>query len=203
MLTAGSTCFLAISSPQEKRVLHPGLVQALKGNHCVVAFEEPLAFQAGEEVTLAAEWRNKLHQQGAKVVGVRASGPLPIVEFERVGEPVNCEGRSLYRVSVALQRIPCRVDEQHDCLLADVSAEGVAVITSRPLQVGALVALKLEIDDLRAEGTMRVQTEKQIRGGKLRYGLLAVETRSPLRKSLESISMMMQRRQLKRQSGAA
>jgi hypothetical protein len=127
----------------------------------------------------------------------------PAVELVLVGQPVNCEARGTYRVGVASQDIRLAAGKQVNCLLTDISAEGLSVITPQPLQVGTSIDVNLSVDGIYAFGPVRVQTEKKLPSGQLRYGLYAPEKKSQLRKSLETLSALLQRRQLRRMSRAA
>lgn len=203
MLAINTPCHIAIPNPENRRVLVPGKVLELPAGRCVAAFEQPVTLPPGTETFLYAEWRGKFHQQAARVAAVRTEGPTPVLELERIGEPVNCESRGCYRVSVVSQELTVELGRIGPCLLADVSAEGVSIITPRRLQIGASVQMDLLEENVRATGSLRVQSEKELPGGKMRYGLHAPESRSMLRRSLEALSVLMQRRQLKRLAGAA
>lgn len=225
MLSVSAQCFVLIPNTQNSRVLHPGKVLSVAGNltgAAVVQFEEDPGLAPDAEVVLCAEWKGKFHQQGARVKSIApptvatagtasAANEAPAsaandkltIEFQRSGEPVNCESRGIYRVSVATQEVRITVGKQLNCLLTDVSAEGISAIVNQPLKVGSTVEINISVESIFAQGVVRVQSEKQLAGGKLRYGFHAPEKKSQLRRSLESISNLMQRRQLRRMSGVA
>lgn len=202
MLSRNLSCFVSVPNPENRRVLVPGKVLELNGQAVAVEFDEALALAPGAEVLLFAEFRQKFHQQGATVVTLREGSAKPTVEFNLVGEPVNCEGRETYRVSAVAYTIPVTVGKSIG-QLADVSVDGLAVISPTPLQVGQTVQVKFVFDVFHFEGTLRVQTEKKLPSGKVRYGLFAAERKGPARRSLEAISAQLQRLQLRRLSRAA
>ncbi len=202
MLSTNSACFVSIPNPQNKRVLIPGRVSRLEENRAFADFDESIAVQDGSELTLYAEWRGKFYQQPARLVSRSTADGATIVEIERLGEPVNCESRSIYRVSVASQGLFAIVDRQSNCVLTDISSEGVSIIARKPLEVGRAVKVMFTVEGTKIDGELRVQTEKKLANGTLRYGLYAAEKRSALRKGLETLSIQLQRLQLRRLSAA-
>lgn len=202
MLTPNAPCFLAVPNPENTRTLIPGKVQQVNGQNCAVVFDEKVGVPAGAEVTLYADLHGKFHQQAAKVTALLASVPNPILQFTTVGEPVSAESRGAFRVGVVSQNITLTVGKKQ-AILADISPDGMAIITDQPLTVGTSVDIDLKIESVFAKGSLRVQTEKKTPGGQLRYGLFAADRKGQMRKSLEALSALMQRRQLQRMARAA
>jgi len=66
-----------------------------------------------------------------------------------------------------------------------------------------MVEIEFSVEGATLYGSLKVQTAQELSPTKTRYGLLAPEPKSTLRRSLERLSNMMQRYQLKRMSGAA
>ncbi len=202
MLSINAACFVSIPNPQNKRVLIPGQVCRLDGSHAFMTFETPLAIEDGSELTLYAEFRGKFYQQAARLIARVTSDGIATFEIDRLGEPVNCESRSIYRVSIASQGLFAIIDKQTNCLLTDISSEGLSVIAKKPLEVGRSVKVSFTLEGTTIDGELRVQTEKKLANGSLRYGLYATEKRSLVRKGLESLSIQLQRQQLRRLSAA-
>lgn len=202
MLTANQPCFIAIPNPQNRRVLIPGNVTNLDGDaSCQVAFEEPLTVAPGEEVSLFARWQNQFHQQSAKVRAVESRAGKPLITFERVGRPVNSESRSCDRVNTGAHRIPMTVGPQTNCILADVSVDGISAIVAQPLMVGMMVDIELLVNSVLVRGQARVQSEKTLESGRLRYGLYVTDKQ--LGKSVQTLAGLLQWQQLQRRRGAA
>jgi len=202
MLNANVPCFISVPNPENKRVLIPGKVLQVSGEGISVQFEEPVNAAPGSEVTLFGELRGKFHQQPAKISAITSGGAKPVLQVTTTGEPVSAESRGAFRVSVVSQDLSLTVNNQ-PAKLADLSADGIAILSGKPLAVGTSVEIDLQIESIFAKGSLRVQTEKKTPGGQLRYGLYAAERKGPMRKSLEALTSLMQRRQLQRLARAA
>ena len=208
MLSVGLSCLILLPNEQNKRLLIPGKVLELQGDDAIVELEEPLGLEVGCETSAFAEWRGKFFQQGITIAPmIVAEGAAPaspnIVRFTRVGEAVSAESRGSYRVSVATCELFAHVGDQTRCHVVDISPEGCAVICSQPLTVGQTVEVGFSFDGMTVGGEMKVQTVKELRNGKLRFGLFAHDKKSTSRKALQNLSIIMQRLQLKRLAGAA
>lgn len=203
MLSKASPVYLSIPNEQNKRVLHEGRVVDLDGPRVVIEFDEALTPSDGMEVMLFAEVRGKFFQQGAKVTQERQDTPRTTIEFHTVGDPVSAEQRGSYRTSVVSWKIPVKVDRIANCSLADVSPEGVGVITPKPLTIGTTVEIAFDFDGHAISGKFRVQSVKILPNGSLRFGLHVPERRDPIRVQLQQLASHAQRVQLRRLSGAA
>ena len=203
MFKTTAPAFLAVPNPQNKRVLVEGRTTAVEPAAVSIEFEHIAGLPPGEDVTLFAEVRGKFFQQGAKVGAETFENGHTTVAFELVGEPVSAEQRGSYRTSAVTLNVPIGVDRLAGCLLADVSPEGVGVITPKPLTVGAMVDVVLEVEPFRVTEKMKVQTAKLLPSGKMRFGLFVPGRGSPSRNTLQKLASHLQRVQLKRLSGAA
>lgn len=204
MLKNNAPCFIATPPvTDEQRTLVSATVQQTQGESATIQTSDAIEIRPGSELVVFAEFSGKLHQQPAKVTTVDSPAARTI-GIKLVGEPVNCDFRGSYRVSVASGNIPVVVGKQPNCTVADISPEGVAVITSSPLTVGQTVDIDLSIESIYARGTLHVVAEKKLEGGKFRYGLRAgAEKKSGIRKSLEALTNLLHRRQIQRLARAA
>jgi hypothetical protein len=225
MFDIGSPVHVWIPNQSTERVLIPGTVeQSLGGGSVVVArFSDLAALEPGTEVQLFAEFRRKFFQQGATVRAIAsadesetpsdlastsdgaASPTVPLIAFERFGDPVSAEGRGSYRVGTALAQLHAKIGDSQKSARAvvDVSPEGFAVLLPQAPTIGTNLAFEWAYAGVAVQGRARVQTVKQTRGGALRVGLLVADSKAPARKALEKISSALQRDQLKRQVRAA
>ena len=203
MFKTASPAFLAVPNPQNKRVLVEGKVKAFDPTRAEVEFEQIAGLSPDADVTLFAEKGGKFFQQAARVCVETFDGGRTTVAFELFGEPVSAEQRGSYRTSAVMLNVPIGVDRQAGCVLADVSPEGVGVITPKPLTVGSTVSVTIEIEAFRLNDTMKVQGVKRLPSGKLRFGLFVPGKGSNSRRTLEKLASHLQRVQLKRLSGAA
>jgi hypothetical protein len=218
MFSVGHVVHLWNPATSRQRVLVSGKVeQILDGGAVVVArFEEPIGAAAGANVQVYAEMRGKFYQQGATVRAVPATdaegkpiaAETPVVELQRVGEPVSAESRGSYRVATTISNIFCTLTndaktKRNPLQVVDVSPEGFAILMPAAPSVGTMLAVRWEFAGIVVEGPARVQTIKQTRGGSFRVGLLLPDRASPARKAIEKASVALQRDQLRRASRAA
>jgi len=203
MLTTNAAAFMAVPNELNDRVLIEGKVVLIDGKRCVLSFEKLPEVSAGADVSLFAEVRGKFMQQAAQVTAIpTADGPLQI-EFQIVGDAVSAEQRGSYRAPAVMLGVPVKIDQIVGCVLADVSPEGIGVICPKPLIIGTTVDVSFEIEGLKVETRMKVQSAKILPSAKLRFGLLVPDKRSIARQTLQTIAGHTQRMQLKRLSGAA
>lgn len=203
MLQTNAAAFLAVPNEQNNRVLIEAKVVLIDGPRCVLQFEQLPAVAAEADVSLYAEIRGKFFQQAARVTAVPTVESPMQVEFITVGDAVSAEQRGSFRTTTVMLGLAVKIDKIVGCVLADVSPEGVGVITPKPLVIGTMVDVGLEIEGLKVEGKMKVQSAKILPSGKLRFGLFVPDKRADARRTLEKIAGTTQRMQLKRLSGAA
>lgn len=216
MLTLNDPCFVAVAQKPEQRVLIAGSVRLLRplppgapsiaSPAAVVALDLPVNVKPGGELTVFAEVRGKLHQQRATVVSVTAGGDhhaAQTLEIQPQTVPELCDYRAAHRVSVATLNLSVRVGQQANCKLLDISADGLGVVAPNPLPVGQQVEIDLSAQGIYARGSLKVQTETKLADGGYRYGLHAPEKKSPIRRSLDALANLFQRRQVQRMARAA
>jgi len=204
MLAAGTEMFLLIPEDANGRILHPGKVIESDAMGFVAEFEAAIAPASGSDVNAYGEVRGKFFQQGARVTEVRSADARSIVVCTRVGEPVSAENRQTFRVSVVSANIMAKVGKQKNCSVVDVSPEGFGVIAKGELQVGMLVPVEFQHAGHVVNAPARLQTIKRLPSGKFRYGFLATaDKKGEARRSLQQITSLMQRDQLRRLAGAA
>lgn len=195
--------FLLIPSASNARYLYPGKVIQSNSATFSAQFEDPISPQIASDVTALCEVNGKFFQEGAVVLDV-VKGLENCFAFARSGEIVSAESRQTYRVSVAANDdVTLVVGRDASCPVLDVSPEGFAAVTAKQLNLGSVVPITLIGDVHTVHGTARIQTVRERRDGKFRYGFLVPRNDLQARKALQQLSAAMQRRQLKRIRGAA
>jgi hypothetical protein len=202
MLAVGNAMFLLIPSPSKTRFLHPGKVIESDCTSFTAEFENAVAPEIGSDVNAFCEVNGQFYQQGAIVREIRP-GVMVVIAFSRSGEVVSAENRQTFRVNVAAADIQAAVGRESACTVVDVSPEGFAAVTSKKVDVGSIVPIKLHGEGHALEAPARVQTMRQRPDGKFRYGFLVPRNNVLARKSLQQLSATMQRLHLKRIRGAA
>ena len=203
MLAAATDMFLLIPDDDNGRILHPGRVIESDANSFVAEFDTAISPAPGSDVNAYAEVRSKFFQQGASVVEIRQSAPKAIIAFARVGEPVSAENRQAFRVSVISANIIAKIGKEKNCPIVDISPEGFGTLAKAELRVGTLVPVEFQHAGHVVSESARIQTIKPRPDGKFRYGFLAPDKKSEARRSLQQITSLMQRIQLRRLAGAA
>jgi hypothetical protein len=202
MLAKGQDMFLLIPSPSKKKYLHTGKVIESNSTSFTAIFEDGIAPEVGSDVIAFCEVNKRFCQQGAIVREIR-SEPEPAIVFDRSGEVVSAESRESYRVSTAATPMTASVGPETNCPVLDVSNEGFAAVTAKKLTLGSVVPIKLRSEGQTFEATARVQTLRERPDGKFRCGFLVPQSETAARKSLQQLTALMQREQLKRIRGAA
>lgn len=196
--------FMLIPGESKNRILHPSTVTDLAQGKVSCVFEETsLKVKDGDEVVLYAEVRGKFMQIGAKVDSITDVEGKLVFNFATVGAPVSAESRGSFRVSIVTDNIYATLGKFSSCPVADISAEGFAVLLKESLAVGSTFEATILSGETELTGMVRIQTVKQLPTGQFRYGLLAYEAKSPFRKNLQNLAMELQRTRLKRLSRAA
>ncbi|HEX4054591.1 MAG TPA: PilZ domain-containing protein [Tepidisphaeraceae bacterium] len=202
MLAVGNAVFLLIPCPSKRRILHPGIVIESDSTSFVAEFEYPVAPAVDSDVNAYCEVNGKFFQQGARATEIR-TGPSCVIVFRRTSEPVSAESRQTYRVSLVAADFIARVGKETQCQVLDISPEGFSAITSKKLDLGSVVQIKVSGEDQTFEAPARVQTVHERSDGKFRYGFLVARKNIAARKTMQLLSVTMQRLQLKRLRGVA
>lgn len=206
MITQTTELFVQLPEESAGRVLHPGKIHDIVEQAVTFAFEEPhVAPSPGDEILVYYEIRRQFHKVPASVSMHWAEDDSSFITFEPNGEPVPTEDRAVFRVSTALSDIHADLGAERNCPVTDVSASGLSMISSQPLEIGRTSPIRIEFDGATHEGLVCVQSIKTLPTGRTRYGLSIAGTPEQCRalgKALQSISTAVQRTQLKRLAGA-
>ena len=79
--------------------------------------------------------------------------------------------------------------------------DGLGMVASSKHGIGDLVQVTLSYGEQMFSGLARIRNVKQLKDGKFRYGLEAMQTAWELRKALRDINLSIQREQLRSFSG--
>lgn len=207
MLQTGAGVFLQIPNGSDKRVLIPATItDVTESTYSVQLENDDTAFSPGQEVFLFFERKNEFMQQSARIDGVLAGAPKPLLGIQAVGEPVSAESRQCYRVSTVMAELTATVGGDEKCRLTDVSATGFSVVSRMQFDLGKTLPVTLRFEKVEFKGHACVQSGKETDAGEIRYGLHCVgndkETKE-LAKGLQKISMAVQRQQLRRMARGA
>jgi hypothetical protein len=199
MFRANGPCLIALPGTRPRRTLVGGKVLEIAADKGTLraSFDDPVPLTAGQQVSLFGDLRGRFHRQEATVL---TALPSPdggtACALQPVGEPVEADGRQVFRVAATDLNIEVKIGHYRTCKLVDVGPEGVGVISARPLAYGETVTIRLEYDKIAVEGEFRVHSENELRDGTLRYGLRVMGLRSPARHALQKLAGKLQRLRL-------
>lgn len=134
-----------------------------------------------------------------------AINPEQLLALELVGEPMSAESRGCYRTSTLFASLEIDFDSQDRRQLLDISATGFAVQSGKERQIGDVVDVALTTSRGRFRGASSVQSVKPLNNDQWRLGVNCIDQdpRNRLLQELTTLSMQVQRDQLRRLSGAA
>lgn len=187
------------------RVLHPARVEAVdQGRHTAAADEGFVPIEVGLRVTVYYEHRRRFVKQPA-VISAVVHGEAPGFVFELAGDPASAESRCCYRVSTVLTEMTCTLAGRAGCPLEDVSVTGFATVSPDEHAIGDAVEAELtDLNDRPFTGHAVVASVTPVDDG-FRYGLSTPDPLhggGTLQRGVSSLSLALQRRQLRRLSGA-
>ncbi len=204
MLSTKSGFFLRIPNESDERILHPAKVVEVQDKIYTAQLEEAgLPLTAGQDVLLYYEIDRKFMQQAARIDAVMQDGPEPIVGLETTGEPMSAEERQWYRVSAVLADLTATLGSEEPCPIQDVSTVGFAVLARDRHYVGNVVTATVHYKGRHHTGSATVQSVRDLGDGRIRYGLACAEDKqggADLNKCLHTITMAIQRQQLRRRA---
>ncbi len=203
MLSTKSGFFLRIPNECDERVLHPAKVVVVQDEIYTAQLEEAgLPLTAGQDVLLYYEIDRKFMQQAARIDAVMQVGPESIVGLETTGEPMSADERQWYRVWAVLADLTATIGSE-DCPIQDVSAVGFAVLARDRHYVGNVVTATVHYKGRHHTGSATVQSVRDLDDGRIRYGLACADDKqggADLSKCLHTITMAIQRQQLRRRA---
>jgi hypothetical protein len=206
MIEKESELFFQFPSETSRRILHPVVVTDASGETFTARFEEPgLVPKPGQNVLIYFEDGREFKQQSVRITSVHESDSLAVFTFETTGHPVSAEGRENFRARTIALDLFCEFDAEKRCAVHDVSATGLCVVASSMHRVGDNISIAFEYDGILAEGTVCVQSVRELHSGRFRYGLHSIgkdEQAAAFRDALSRIGLGVQRAQLERLSQA-
>ncbi len=190
---------------------------------CYVAAEfESAKIEGSEEqqLSLFYEQDRKFVQQPTQLEGVlqRSAADSPthdeiremdldtcagraVVVFELLGTPSIADNRGCYRVRAASYGINVVFADRDDCELMDVSHTGFALLSEQQFAAGDVVRACLPEDSGAVCGHVRIQSARQLRDGRYRYGVVCLGKATET--ACARLATELQRQQLLRHAGLA
>lgn len=202
MLAVGNGFYIQILGESTQRVFHPAKLVGQTGNVCIAVLEEAgLGIEEGLDILIYYNMRSNFVKQAARVDAVIQIEPEPVISFVTVSEPVSAEGREDYRVSTVMADLTVILGDEDACPLQDVSAVGFSAIPGRRYRIGEILDASFVYDGEYYTGKVCVLSIRESDKGRRRYGVHCIDDKKSggnLLKGLQSMSMAIQRQQLRR-----
>lgn len=198
---------LHIQNPRvtDKRDLHFGTVMETGPDTFTAMFKHVrFDLEPDQDIVIFYNLKRKFLQHSAKVVAVLDTEPALMIVLKTVGDPVSAEGREHYRVSTASAEIHARLESEENCTLVDISSTGFAVIAHADHALGTTASAAVHFKGETFEGTVCIQSVRDIGRGRIRYGMRYLEddaAAGTLKTGLQKVSIAVERDLLKNQSG--
>ncbi|HIE97993.1 MAG: hypothetical protein ABGZ23_09525 [Fuerstiella sp.] len=119
-----------------------------------------------------------------------------VVVLERIGQPILAENRECYRVRTSALNVTVEFGNCPECELADISQTGFAVFSDEVLEQSSVVDAALPSGDSVIRGNVRIQSVRQLRNGRYRYGVAVIGR--GLQNACGSLAAELQRQVLRR-----
>jgi hypothetical protein len=120
----------------------------------------------------------------------------PVVVLKRIGDPVLAESRECYRVRTVPLNMTVNFGSCSECELTDISQTGFAVLSDESFEQKSVVEAALPGTDGLVHGHVRVQSVRELRNGRFRYGV-AVFGRG-MQMACASLATELQRQMIRR-----
>ncbi|MBK7404193.1 MAG: PilZ domain-containing protein [Phycisphaerales bacterium] len=207
MFRSGQELFIDFGGLTTQRVLHPVVAGDPVEDATRIAFVDRDIDQAppqpGTTVTIFFHGPNEFMQVPGEVVHLATEDEGSPLGVRAIGDPASAETRKCFRVSTVLADYQANLGRLGRRKIADVSATGIAFVTTHKLALGDAVDVSIDVGGRRFEGRGFVQSVKEVRQGH-RYGVLCTNSgKTNIQKGLQLLTMEAQRSQLRRLSGAA
>ena len=203
MMSLGLGIFLQVPGESKERILHRGTIVEGRGDCYTAEFEDQeLSPELGQEVVIYRDIEGTFMKQAARIDAVLTSEHKHDIRFEVTGQPVSAETRECYRVSTVTTGLTAKLGPEDCCPLLNVSATGFAVVATGCYNIGEVVPAILDYEDQQYTGRARIQSIRDLNGGRIRYGLHLIDGRragGTLKKGVLHITMSVQRQHLRHQ----
>lgn len=204
MLSTETGIFLQIPDKSETRTLHPARVaEVTDGIYTVQVEEKDLPLHAGQDVFIYFEINRKFMRQSARIDAIMQADSEQVVGLETIGKPLPAENRECFRVSTVMAGLTATVGAEEQCPVLDASATGFAVLTNLRYSIGSVLKITLPYQGSRFTGKGRVHSARETSSDRFRIGLACADDQKAgdeLREGLNTITMSIQREQLRRRA---
>jgi len=215
MIKTGSDILFQEPTCDTRRLRRSVVVDASADEFSIQFVAEPFAFEADQEVLMYFNGKREFMQQVGRVKEIsepdtestdeEGANNATTFTIEPIGDAISAESRQNYRVSTISADLEAQVGDEEGVKVQDLSSTGFAVLASEEYQLGQTIEVSIAHDEEQCHGVAAVQSIRDFGGGRIRYGMRAIEEdphTGEFLQVLQRISLAVQREQLQR-SGAA
>ncbi len=205
MIKLEQEVFIQTAMASKQRTLHPATAKVVDGNEIqIVPSNEEFTLEKDQTIRVFHQARDFM-QQTATVLNILGEDAQETITIELTSNPASAESREFHRVSTIFAELTATVGSEETCELVDVSAMGFAVIAKEVLGIGEIISTELRFENEAYPGKTCVQSVRDLGAGRIRYGLLPLaddDTGTKMFTGMQRMKTLMERKQLKRLSGA-
>lgn len=207
MLSKDAEVFVQFPAESESRILHPAVIADVEEGVFTVRLKESCQTpQQGAAAIIFYEQKREFMQQPGRIEVLFEEDDTTTLAVQPIGEPTSAESRQTYRATTLSANLQASVNDEPGHSIQDVSASGLAIQSKTSFALGDVVDIAVEFEGEKYTGQATVQSVAIISETRFRYGLRVIDDRKNagnLPRGLQRISAAIQRRQLRRLSGAA
>ena len=210
MIKTGNDVLFQEPTCDTRRLRRSVVVDASADEFSIQFVAEPFAFEVDQEVLMYFNGKREFMQQIARVTEVShpEEGSDESITFvlETVGDPISAENRQHYRVSTISANLEANVGSEENLSVQDLSSTGFAVLATNQYELGQTVEVSIAHGEEHCHGIASIQSVRDFGGGRIRYGMRAIEEdphTGEFLQVLQRISLAVQREQLQRSGGAS
>ncbi|MCR9096027.1 MAG: hypothetical protein NXI30_17525 [bacterium] len=210
MIKTGNDVLFQEPTCDTRRLRRSVVVDASADEFSIQFVAEPFAFEVDQEVLMYFNGKREFMQQIARVteVSLPEEGSDESITFalEAVGDPISAENRQHYRVSTISANLEANVGDEENLSVQDLSSTGFAVLATNEYELGQTVEVSIAHGEEQCHGIASIQSVRDFGGGRIRYGMRAIEEdphTGEFLQVLQRISLAVQREQLQRSGGAS
>jgi hypothetical protein len=131
-----------------------------------------LDLENGDEVDLFSQGHDDFIRQRWLVTPHHATAHSSNLWLVPIGESESGSMRASPRVRTALDGIFLRFGSEDDCMVIDISEDGIAIVAGAKMEIDSLVPVMLKFNDLHFTGHVVVCSVTSQPRGRMRYGLM-------------------------------
>ena len=176
MIKAGCDVWIREPQTDERNLRHSAVIELDSEGFVVEIDDHRIDLNSGDEIIIYFDDSGEFMQQVVRIGEIVQETPCLTVALIPVGDATSAESREQHRVSTISTEIHADIEGETRCMVQDVSATGLAVVSTESHEIGATLDISISFGGDFFCGRVCVQSVHELRPGRLRYGLRALVT---------------------------